>query len=171
MLMQREIVLCTHDMLSLKRSMAAHALAHSPFFLRSADVSSDSATTTSVNNRSGSEATAVQRSDDLTVDSSVAGKRRPRVTFSMGGSGLDQGTDGSSRSHEKNLTHKPSGKAPLPGKTIPKRPPSAVSSRNLSDDGELRLQYKRVITISCMACFLLQLFLSCGFIKLDLQVA
>lgn len=146
MLMQREIVLCTHEILSLKRNTAKRlALAQSPFFHPSADASSDSATTTSVHNRSGSEATAIQRSDDMTVDSSLAGKRRPRVTFSIGGSGHEQRTDGGSRSNEKSSTHKPSGKALLPGKTIPKRPPPPpVPSHNLSDDGEPRLQYKKV---------------------------
>ncbi|OWM88465.1 hypothetical protein CDL15_Pgr003877 [Punica granatum] len=142
---KREIVLCTQEILSLKRNTAARlALAQSPFFHPSADVSSDSATTTSINNRSGSEATAVQKSDDMTVDSSVAGKRRPRVTFSLGSSGTDHRTDDGSTSHQKNLIRKPSGKAPLPGKTIPKRPPPPVASRNLSDDGEIRLQqYKK----------------------------
>ncbi|KAK4803240.1 hypothetical protein SAY86_001443 [Trapa natans] len=141
---KREIILCSHEILSMKRSMAARlALAQSSFFLPSTDLSSDSATTTSVNNRSGSEATAVQRSDDMTVDSLLAGKRRPRVTFSIGGSGHDQGTDGISRSHEKNSTPKPGGKAPVPGKTIPKRLLPPTASRNLSDDGEMRLQHKK----------------------------
>ncbi|KAK4742071.1 hypothetical protein SAY87_000072 [Trapa incisa] len=143
---KREIVVCTHEILSMKRNMAARlALAQSPFFLPSADLSSDSATTTttSVNNRSGSEATAVKRLDDMTVDSSLAGKRRPKVTFSIGGNSHDHGTDIISRHHDKKSTHKPGGKASVPGKTISKRPPTPDVSHNLFDDSERRLQHKK----------------------------
>lgn len=153
MLMMQEIILCIHEILSVKRNTAARlALKQSPFFLPFGDVSSNSATKMSINNWSCDEALAVSKSDDVAVDSLVTGKRRPRVTFCTGGSGHKQGTDDGSISHHKNLARKPSGKAPHLGKTIPERPMPAVASCNLFDDGEQRLQNKKVYRLRLHGC-------------------
>ncbi|KAF5954913.1 hypothetical protein HYC85_007769 [Camellia sinensis] len=79
---RRDLVLCSQDILVSNRdSIALSALVRSPFF--PSDVSSESATTSLKGNtddcRSGSE--AIQRSDDITVDSTVSGERLISETF------------------------------------------------------------------------------------------
>ncbi|XP_044510817.1 uncharacterized protein LOC123229224 [Mangifera indica] len=127
---KRELILCSHDILALKRDHAAHlALGRTPFPLP--DVSSESATTSLKGHtddyRSCSE--AVQRSDDVTVDSSTAVKRRIKVHVSME---ADQKTDDSSTSQNP-FTQKPLESLAFSGKQIPHRP---LLSRSLSSEEE-----------------------------------
>lgn len=136
---QRELVLCSHEILSSKReSVVIAALTRHPLF--HPDVSSDSATTSTRGytdgNKSGSE--TVQRSDDITVDSTVASKRRAKYPLSME---VDQKTDDSSVSQHV-VTQKPTDRVPFSGKKIPNR--SALVSRNHCDDADTRLRYKKV---------------------------
>ncbi|KAI4320625.1 hypothetical protein MLD38_034084 [Melastoma candidum] len=67
---KREIVLCTHDILALKRNMVACSILVQ---IPPGDGSSESATT-SVNYRSVSE--SIQKSDEMTVDSGISRKRQ-----------------------------------------------------------------------------------------------
>ncbi|XP_047307292.1 uncharacterized protein LOC124910660 isoform X2 [Impatiens glandulifera] len=129
---KRELSLCREDVVSSSRdSSLLSALVHSPYF--PADGSSESATTSVKGNtddcRSGSE--AVQRSDDVTVDSTttVSGKRRIRFTLSMDN---DQKTDDSSTS--QNVMQKPSDRVLFGGKHIPYR--HKLVPRPLLDDGD-----------------------------------
>ncbi|CAL5414441.1 unnamed protein product [Camellia sinensis] len=130
--LKRELVLCFQDILVSNRDSAAlSALVRSPFF--PPNVSSESATTSLKNTddcRSGSE--AIQRSDDITVDSTVSGKRRIKFSFSME---HDRKTDDSSTSQHLYM-EKPRERVSFSGKQIPLRP--FVASQNLSDDGEKR---------------------------------
>lgn len=136
---QRELVLCSHEILSSKReSVVIAALTRHPLF--HPDVSSDSATTSTRGytdgNKSGSE--TVQRSDDITVDSTVASKQLVKYPLSME---VDQKTDDSSVSQHV-VTQKPKDRVPFSGKKIPKR--SALVSRNHCNDADARLRYKKV---------------------------
>lgn len=129
--LKRELALCGEDVVSSsKDSSMLSALVHSPYF--PPDGSSESATTSVKGNtddcRSGSE--AVQRSDDVTVDSTtVSGKRRIRFTLSMDN---DQKTDDSSTS--QNIMQKPSDRVSFGGKHIPYR--HKLVPRPLLDDGD-----------------------------------
>ncbi|KAF8030393.1 hypothetical protein BT93_E2740 [Corymbia citriodora subsp. variegata] len=130
---KREIVLSTHEILALKRNMVARStLVQGPFL--STDASSESATT-SLNYRSGSE--AVQKSDEMTVDSSVSIKRRSKVPSHTS---TGQKTDGSSGS-QNIVIRKPTEKALFSGKHIPQRP--LVAARNTLNEGEVRSRYKK----------------------------
>lgn len=137
--LQRELVLCTHEILASNReTIALSALARSSFF--QPDVSSESATTSlkgyTDGYKSGSE--AIQRSDDVTVDSSVAGKRRIKFPISMDN---DQKTDDSSTSQHS--AEKPRPRISFSGKKIPRRP-SVVPSMSTSDDGEKQSKCRKV---------------------------
>ncbi|KAF5942328.1 hypothetical protein HYC85_019970 [Camellia sinensis] len=136
--LKRELVLCFQDILVSNRDSAAlSALVRSPFF--PPNVSSESATTSLKNTddcRSGSE--AIQRSDDITVDSTVSGKRRIKFSFSME---HDRKTDDSSTSQHLYM-EKPRERVSFSGKQIPLRP--FVASQNLSDDGEKRSISRKV---------------------------
>ncbi|KAL7246379.1 hypothetical protein ACSBR2_001480 [Camellia fascicularis] len=143
--LKRELVLCSQDILVSNRdSIALSALVRSPFF--PSDVSSESATTSLKGNtddcRSGSE--AIQRSDDITVDSTVSGerpvsgKRHIKFPVSMDN---DQKTDDSSTSQHLFL-QRPRERVSFGGKQIPHRP-SFVASQNLSDDGERRSKCRK----------------------------
>ncbi|GMP47136.1 hypothetical protein CsSME_00015038 [Camellia sinensis var. sinensis] len=143
--LKRELVLCSQDILVSNRdSIALSALVRSPFF--PSDVSSESATTSLKGNtddcRSGSE--AIQRSDDITVDSTVSGerpvsgKRHIKFPVSMDN---DQKTDDSSTSQHLFL-QRPRERVSFGGKQIPHRP-SFVASQNLSDDGERRSKLRK----------------------------
>lgn len=139
-LFQRELVLCSHDILASKRdSVALSVLVHSPFF--PPDVSSESATTSLKGHMDGckSSSEAVQRSDDITVDSTISGKHCIKLPVSMDS---DQKTDDSSTS--QNLcTRKPPEKASFGGKQIPLRP-SSVASRNVTSEVEKRSKSRKV---------------------------
>ncbi|XP_057974832.1 uncharacterized protein LOC131162404 [Malania oleifera] len=129
--LKRELVLCSHEILASRRdSVALSVLVHSPFL--PPDVSSESATTSLKGHtddyKSCSE--AIQRSDDVTVDSTVSSKHRIKLPISMD---TDQKTDDSSASQHL-FIRKP--ERPLfSGKQIPRRN-SSIASQNLSDDGE-----------------------------------
>ncbi|OVA04768.1 zinc finger protein [Macleaya cordata] len=136
---KRELVLCSHDILASKRdSVALSVLVRSPFFLP--DVSSESATTSLRghvdDNKSCNE--AVQRSDDITVDTAVSGKRRIMLPAPMD---IDQKTDDSSTSQGQ-CTKKTIDRMLFSGKKLPHRPAS-VASRNLADDGEKRSKSRK----------------------------
>ncbi|KAM7514976.1 hypothetical protein LguiA_004559 [Lonicera macranthoides] len=137
--LKRELVLCTHEILASNReAIALSALARNSFF--QPDVSSESATTSlkgyTDGYKSGSE--AIQRSDDVTVDSSVAGKRRIKFPVSMDN---DQKTDDSSTSQHS--AEKPRPRISFSGKKIPRRP-SLVASISTSDDGEKQSKCRKL---------------------------
>ncbi|KAK6938468.1 hypothetical protein RJ641_031976 [Dillenia turbinata] len=131
---QRELALCSHDILASKRdSVALSMLARTPYL--PPDVSSESATTSLRGHTDGyrSCSEAVQRSDDVTVDSTLSGKRCVKLSMSMD---IDQKTDDSSTSQQP-VTHKPIGRTSYSGKHIPHRSSSAAS-RNQMDEWEKR---------------------------------
>ncbi|KAJ6337470.1 hypothetical protein OIU76_007196 [Salix suchowensis] len=129
---KRELVLCSHSILACKRDQVTRpVLVQSPFF--PTDVSSESATTSLIGNTSGYKSCndAVQRSDDVTVDSTISVKHLVKVPLTMD---TDQKTDDSSTSQNL-FTPKPSERMPFAGKQIPQRP-STSASHNLLDEGE-----------------------------------
>ncbi|XP_076952117.1 uncharacterized protein LOC143625748 isoform X2 [Bidens hawaiensis] len=115
--LRRELVVCSHDTLRWNRESISS-------FTRlcthvSPDVSSESATTSlkdSYTNSYKSCSETIQRSDDVTIDTTVTGKRRIRFSVGMDN---DQKTDDSSISQI--FTHTPTVR-PLAGKQIPHRP-------------------------------------------------
>ncbi|KDP32739.1 hypothetical protein JCGZ_12031 [Jatropha curcas] len=125
---KRDLVLCSHSILACKRDHVARSvLVHSPFF--PPDVSSESATTSLKGNTDGykSCSDAIQRSDDVTVDSTISVKHL-KVTMDA-----DQKTDDSSTSQNL-FTRKPLERVSFAGKQIPHR--VALATRNPLDDGE-----------------------------------
>lgn len=140
--LQRELVLCSHDILAFKRDHIARRslLVHNPFF--PPDVSSESATTSLKGHtddyRSCSD--AIQRSDDITVDSTASVRHRIKVPVSMD---TDQKTDDDSSTSQIFFTRKPTDRFQCSGKQIPHRP-SSVVSRNLSDEGGWRSKSRKV---------------------------
>lgn len=129
--LKRELVLCSHDMLRWKRETISSSMRTCTGFV-SPDVSSESATTSlrgGYTNSYKSCSETIQRSDDITIDSTVAGKRRIRFPMAMDN---DQKTDDSSTSQI--FTQTPTVRPVLAGKQIPQRPPPA--SRSVSDNGE-----------------------------------
>ncbi|CAN4119519.1 unnamed protein product [Withania somnifera] len=133
--LKREVILCSHYILSSSRDNAVlSALTRHPYF--QPDVSSDSATTISIKGytdgyKSGSE--TIQRSDDITVDSSVAGKQRIKFPVSMDN---DQKTDDSSTS--PNPVTQKTRRVSFSGKQIPYK-----ASSNSTDHGDKRLRYRK----------------------------
>ncbi|GJT43602.1 zinc finger, FYVE/PHD-type containing protein [Tanacetum coccineum] len=130
--LKREVVLCSQDMLHWNRESISSSMRACPAFV-SPDVSSESATTSlrGYTNSYRSCSDTVQRSDDITIDSTVAGKRRIKFQVAMDN---DQKTDDSSTSQI--LTQTPTARTILSGKQIPHRPPSSAASLSTSDDGE-----------------------------------
>ncbi|KAJ7959086.1 putative Phd finger protein [Quillaja saponaria] len=127
---KRELVLCSHDILAFKRDHVSRSvLVHSPFFLP--DGSSESATTSLKGHTDDykSCSKAIQRSDDVTVDSSVSSKHRVRVTISMD---TDQRTDDDCSTSQSHFNQKLPERVQYSGKQIPQRP--SVVSRNPLDD-------------------------------------
>ncbi|KAE8077390.1 hypothetical protein FH972_015958 [Carpinus fangiana] len=136
---KRELVLCTHDILACKRDHVARSLlVNNPFFLP--EVSSESATTSLKGNTDGykSCSDAIQRSDDITVDSTVSVKHRIKVPVSMD---ADQKTDDDSSTSQIFLARKLTERAQFSGKQIPHRP--SVASPNLSDEGGWRSKSRK----------------------------
>ncbi|XP_021681430.2 uncharacterized protein LOC110665553 isoform X2 [Hevea brasiliensis] len=126
---KRDLVLCSHCILACKRDHVARSvLVHSPFV--PLDVSSESATTSLKGNTDGykSCSDAIQRSDDVTVDSTVSIKHQIKVAMDA-----DQKTDDSSTSQHL-FTRRPMERIPFAGKQIPLR--ASLASRNPLDDGE-----------------------------------
>ncbi|XP_041013477.1 uncharacterized protein LOC121256681 isoform X7 [Juglans microcarpa x Juglans regia] len=137
---KRELVLSSHDILACKRDHVARSLlVHSPFFLP--EVSSESATTSLKGHTDGykSCSDAIQRSDDVTVDSTVSVKHRVKVPVSMDS---DLKTDDDSSTSQIFLTRKLTERAPFSGKQIPHRP--SVASPNLSDDAGWRSKSRKI---------------------------
>nr|POF09256.1 protein jade-1 [Quercus suber] len=137
---KRELVLCSHDILSFKRDQIARTLlAHNPFFLP--DVSSESATTSLKGHTDDykSCSDAIQRSDDITVDSTASVKRRIKVPVSMD---TDQKIDDDCSTSHVFFTQKLTERSQCSGKQIPQKP-SSVASHNLSDEGGWRSKYRK----------------------------
>ncbi|KAL6515595.1 hypothetical protein OROHE_018629 [Orobanche hederae] len=130
--LKRELVICSHDILASSRDSVLSNLSRHPFY--QPEVSSESATTSI----KGYTDNMVQRSDDLIVDSTVAGKRRAKLPVSVDN---DRKTDDSSTSQNLYML-KPMGRALFSRKQVPKRLPAA--SRNLSDDAEKRSEVRKV---------------------------
>ncbi|KAK7311584.1 hypothetical protein RJT34_09826 [Clitoria ternatea] len=137
---KRELVLCSHDVLACKRDHVARSvLVHSPFILP--DGSSESATTSLKGNTEGYRSCneAVQRSDDVTVDSSVSPKNRVRVAVSMDTDPKLDDDCSTSQSHY-NHNHKVPERMQFSGKQIPRK---AAGSRNISDEGGWRSKSRK----------------------------
>jgi hypothetical protein len=132
---QRETVLCDHDILAKTKDTVV-------FSYLAPGASSESATT-SVNNKSYSG--TVQRSDDVTVDSSISGKKT--VRFSLNNGDAERNTADSSRTLIS-FKRKLSERGPLAGKQLPQR---SVSALHKLEDGEQKIKDK-VCTVlaSCL---------------------
>lgn len=140
LIMQRELVLCSHDILAFKRDhIARSVLVQSPFLLP--DGSSESATTSlkaaTEGYRSCSE--ALQRSDDVTVDSSVSAKHRVRVAVSMD---ADPKLDDDCSTSQSQYNHKIPEKMQFSGKQIPRR--ASATSHNISEEDGWRTKSRKV---------------------------
>lgn len=139
--MQRDLVLCSHDVLAFKRDHVARSvLVQTPFFLP--EVSSESATTSLKGHvedlKSCSE--AVQRSDDVTVDSTVSIKHRNKVPLSLD---TEQKTDDNSSTSQNPFSRKFAERGQFAGKRIPQRSSNSTSC-NLVDVGGLRFKSRKV---------------------------
>ncbi|KMT20024.1 hypothetical protein BVRB_1g000440 [Beta vulgaris subsp. vulgaris] len=135
--LKREMVLCNHDIYASKRdSLVVSMLVHRPF---SSHESSDSATTSLKGHVDGSRSCsdALQRSDDVTVDSALSAKRCIRLSQSTDN---DQKTEDSSTSHHL-PTPKPTDRVSFAGKQIPVR--AALASRNFSPSVENRINSRK----------------------------
>ncbi|KAH1125255.1 hypothetical protein GLYMA_06G108500v4 [Glycine max] len=127
---KRELVLCSHDILAFKRDHVARSvLVRSPFILP--DGSSESATTSLKGNTEGYRSCSepLQRSDDVTVDSSVSAKRRVRVAISMD---TDSKLDDDCSTSQSRYNHRIPDRLQFSGKKVPHR---TAASRNISDEG------------------------------------
>ncbi|KZV33054.1 hypothetical protein F511_03320 [Dorcoceras hygrometricum] len=134
--LKRELVNCSHHILASSRDSVLSALARHPFY--QPEISSESATTSiqgyTDGYKSGSD--IVQRSDDITVDSTVAGKRRIKISISMD----NQRPAHSSASQNLHLP-KPMERVSVSGKQIPQR--HSVVLQNPSDDVEKHSKYNK----------------------------
>ncbi|XP_026656732.2 uncharacterized protein LOC103696526 isoform X2 [Phoenix dactylifera] len=125
--LKRDLVLCSHDILASRRDYVAFSvLVRSSFFPPGA--SSESATT-SINNKSYSG--TIQRSDDVTVDSTVSGKRS--IRRSLHSRATDRSTEDSSTS-QPSTKRKLADRASYAGKKLPNRSVSIAFCN--SEDGE-----------------------------------
>ncbi|KAL1214298.1 histone H3-lysine(4) N-trimethyltransferase ATX1 [Cardamine amara subsp. amara] len=129
--LKRELAVSSHEILAAKRDHAARSLhVRNPF--SPPEVSSDSATTSIKghpdSNISGSE--AIQRSDDITIDSTASVKRRGKGPILMD---TDQKTDDSATSKSR-FSRKPTERQILSGKTVPRK--HCIVSPSVSDDGD-----------------------------------
>ncbi|KAJ1281194.1 hypothetical protein BS78_04G289000 [Paspalum vaginatum] len=123
---KRETVLCDHEILAKTKDTVFSYLA--------CGASSESATT-SVNNRSYSG--TAQRSDDITVDSTVSGKKT--IRFSLNNRDADRNTADSSRTLIS-FKRKLSERGPRAGKQLPQRP--AIAPQKL-EDGDNKVTDKK----------------------------
>ncbi|KAJ0241475.1 PHD finger family protein [Hirschfeldia incana] len=123
--LKRELAISSHEILAARRDHAARSLPlRNPF--PSSEVSSDSATTSikghpADSNVSGSE--AIQRSDDITIDSTASVKLRGKGPIAMDS---DQKTDDSATSKGRSKI--------LSGKTVPRK--HCIVSPSVSEDGD-----------------------------------
>jgi hypothetical protein len=120
-LFQREMVFCDHDILAKTKDTAV-------FSYLASGASSESATT-SINNKSYSG--TMQRSDDVTVDSIISGKKT--IRFSLNSRDAERNTADSSRT-SISFKRKLGERGSLSGKQLPQRP--AVASQKLEDRGK-----------------------------------
>ncbi|XP_010521226.1 PREDICTED: uncharacterized protein LOC104800176 isoform X2 [Tarenaya hassleriana] len=129
--LKRELVISSHEVLAVKKDVAARSLRGRSLFFPP-EVSSDSATTSVKghpdSNKSGSE--AIQRSDDVTIDSTLSVKRRGKGPVLTD---LDQKTDDSVTSKSR-FSRKPTEGERLSGKAIPRR--HCIVSPSGPEDGE-----------------------------------
>ncbi|XP_015885585.3 uncharacterized protein LOC107420993 isoform X1 [Ziziphus jujuba] len=138
--LKRELVVCSHDILAVKRDHVARSLlVRSPFVLP--DVSSESATTSLKGHTDGykSCSEAIQQSDDVTVDSTVSVKHETNVPVTAD----DQRTDDDCSTSQSHFTRKPTERQQFAGKQIPHRSPPPIATRNLSDDGGWRSKSRK----------------------------
>ena len=136
--LQRELVLCSHEILACKRDHVTRSvLVHSPFF--HLDVSSESATTSLKGHPDGYKScNEAMQSDDVTVDSTISVKHRVKVPVPMDN---DQRTDDSSTSQSL-FVRKPTERVPFSGKQIPHR--YSLASRNSLDSAEWNSKSRKV---------------------------
>ncbi|PWZ22149.1 PHD finger protein rhinocero [Zea mays] len=113
---KRETVMCDHDILAKTKDTVI-------FSYLACGASSESATT-SVNNRS-----YMQRSDDVTVDSTISGKKT--IRFSLKNRDVDRNTADSSRTLIS-FKRKLSERGPRAGKQLPQRP--TIAAEKLEDE-------------------------------------
>ncbi|XP_008776606.1 uncharacterized protein LOC103696693 isoform X2 [Phoenix dactylifera] len=133
--LKRDLVLCSHDILASRRDYVAFSvLVQSSFF--PPGVSSESATT-SINNRSYSG--TIQRSDEVTVDSTVSGKRT--IRRSLHNRDIDRSTEDSSTS-QLSTKRKLIDRASCVGKQLPNRSAS-MAFFNLEEDGEKKSRTRK----------------------------
>ncbi|XP_009417636.2 uncharacterized protein LOC103998002 isoform X2 [Musa acuminata AAA Group] len=136
--LKKELVLCSHDILASRRDCVAYSvLVRSSFF--PTGTSSESATT-SINNRSYSG--TVQRSDEITVDSTVSGKNK--IRFSLNNRDFDRNTDDSSTS-QLSYKWKLANRESFAGKQLPRRSTS-IASRRSAEDGEKNAKARKTET-------------------------
>ncbi|KAK7282765.1 hypothetical protein RIF29_11801 [Crotalaria pallida] len=136
---KRELIQCSHDILAFKRDHVARSmLVHTHFILP--DGSSESATTSLKGNTEGNRSCseAVQRSDDVTVDSSVSAKRRVRVAVSMD---TDPKVDDDCSTSQSRYNHNIPDRMKFSGKQIPRR--AAATLHNLLEEGGRRSRSKK----------------------------
>ncbi|KAL1533687.1 hypothetical protein AAHA92_33540 [Salvia divinorum] len=135
--LKRELVLCSHDILASSRDSVLSNLARHPFY--QPEVSSESATTSIKGYTDGyrSSSEMIQRSDDISVDSTVAGKRRVKIPISADN---DQRTEDSSTSQNVHSL-KSLERQSFAGKKIPQRP--SAKPRNPSNDTDKRTRSRK----------------------------
>ncbi|KAJ6798366.1 Uncharacterized protein M6B38_211595 [Iris pallida] len=129
--LKRDLVLCSHDILASRRDYVAFSVLERSSF--PPGVSSESATT-SIDNKSYSG--IVQRSEDITVDSTVSGKHNVRISIDV-----DRKTDDSSTSRPS-FKRKISDRASFSGKQLPHRATS-VPVQNSPDYLEKRFKPRK----------------------------
>ncbi|KAJ6816383.1 uncharacterized protein M6B38_416485 [Iris pallida] len=126
---KRDLVLCSHDILASRRDYVTFSvLARTSF---PPGVSSESATT-SIDNKSYSG--TMQRSEDITVDSTLSGKRNVRISIDM-----DRKTDDSSTSRPS-FKRKISERTSFSGKQLPH---TSVPVQSSADDLEKRFKPRK----------------------------
>ncbi|KAH7678900.1 Histone-lysine N-methyltransferase protein [Dioscorea alata] len=123
--LKKDLALCSHEILASRRdSIAFSMLVRSTYFHHG--VSSESATT-SINNKSYSG--TIQRSDDVTVDSMVSGRRVLRLPLRRDVEGKNDDSSTSPLAVKRKL----SDRSAFSSKQLPHRPTS-VALRNSKED-------------------------------------
>ncbi|KAG2313522.1 hypothetical protein Bca52824_025079 [Brassica carinata] len=134
--LKRELAVSSHEILAARRDHAARSLPDRNLFSPS-EVSSDSATTSirgyPDSNISGSE--AIQRSNDITIDSTASVKqRRGKCPVSVD---TDQKTDDSATSKR----NQPTESQVFSGKTVPRK--HCIVSPSVSEEGDEESKTKK----------------------------
>ncbi|URE37853.1 PHD-finger domain containing protein [Musa troglodytarum] len=130
---RKDLVRCSHDILASRRDCAAYSVLVRSSFQSGA--SSESATT-SINNRSYSG--TIQRSDEITVDSTVS--REHIIRWSLHNKNFHRNTDDSSTS-QLSFKRKLADRASFAGKQLPRKLASDAFWK--SADGENRPKAKK----------------------------